>query len=117
MDDNNKTEFMHLDLDEGKVTFAFKVRGNLTHVGAAWCSPTDQFNRKLGRAIAEGRLDADKCLWKLETAGCTTRAQIKARIREALKTAIEWTKCGAEYRLPWWLVRSPTPYHEMKKTA
>lgn len=28
--------------------------------GVAWCSPKDQFNRKKGRMIAEGRLESGK---------------------------------------------------------
>lgn len=30
----------------------------LVMYGVAWCSPKDQFNRKKGRMIAEGRLEA-----------------------------------------------------------
>ena len=63
------TQFMHFDLGTGRVTTAIKVEehGSYTvaFIAAAFCSPKDQFNRKKGRLISEGRLNARKHVFEL----------------------------------------------------
>lgn len=57
----NKAHFTHLrNVGKGKkenYTIAFQFRGEDVHVGVAKCSRRDQFNKKRGRVIAEGRLE------------------------------------------------------------
>lgn len=56
-----KVRFMHICTEEnGAVTLAYQRRGeddDLWLFGAAFCAPTDTFNRALGRTIARGRLE------------------------------------------------------------
>lgn len=59
--ETNETRFIHFMLGKGRVTAAVrKGAGNTVAIGAAFCSPNDQFSRKRGRKIAEGRLDKGK---------------------------------------------------------
>ncbi len=64
----NTTEpvrFIHLTLGEGRVTLAYRhdeKQGDDSYA-AAFCSPKDQFWKKKGRLIAQGRLDTGKILW------------------------------------------------------
>ena len=43
---------------KGGLSLAILVRGNEAHVAIAQCGRKDLFNRKLGRTIAEGRLNS-----------------------------------------------------------
>ena len=51
-------KFMHPQLGRGRATLAVQVdqNGRFVRYNFALCSPKDRFVRKLGRAIAEGRL-------------------------------------------------------------
>jgi hypothetical protein len=40
-----------------RITVAYRTVGNDIEYGLAFTSPRDNFSRKIGRAIAEGRLD------------------------------------------------------------
>ena len=42
------------------ITLAFNTNDDGIYYGAAFCSPCDNFSRKIGRAIAQGRLNSDK---------------------------------------------------------
>lgn len=46
----------------GRATIAVEVirETGMVMYGVAWCSPKDQFSKKKGRLIADGRLDAGK---------------------------------------------------------
>ena len=61
-----KTQFVHIITTEGGVTLALRkdayAQNALRYrIGAAFCSPTEtHFNRKKGRLIAEGRLNAQR---------------------------------------------------------
>ena len=60
MPDPNRVMFHHQRREaEGKKPFtvAFRRNGNHVDFAFAYCSPRDNFNRKLGRMIAEGRLN------------------------------------------------------------
>lgn len=50
------TAYMHFKIKENRVTAAIKVKDDVAHVALAFCCPRDQFSKKLGRIIAEGRL-------------------------------------------------------------
>jgi len=52
--------FMHFELGGGRVTAAVEVADGAAKVGLAFCSPRDQFERRKGRLISEGRLAAGK---------------------------------------------------------
>lgn len=41
----------------GHVTVAYEVEGTKLTMALAWCSPNDQFSKKVGRAISSGRLE------------------------------------------------------------
>jgi len=64
-----KTQFMHITTSVfGGVTLAIRrVEGSDDiveyEVGAAFASPLDSFNRRRGRLIAEGRLNAKRHGW------------------------------------------------------
>jgi hypothetical protein len=53
----NKTMFFHTKPEKGKrrCTFAGVIDGQYIRVGIARCSRKDHFQKRLGRAIAEGR--------------------------------------------------------------
>jgi hypothetical protein len=59
----SKTNFMHIrgryDRD---LTVAYRLANNSIQVEFAFaiCSPKDQFNKKIGRTIAEGRLNSQR---------------------------------------------------------
>lgn len=40
----------------GGATVAIKTEGNVSTFAIAWCSKKEVFNRKIGRAVATGRL-------------------------------------------------------------
>lgn len=44
-------------LNNGGATVAFDVDGDVLFYASALCSRKDQFNRRIGRLIAEGRFD------------------------------------------------------------
>lgn len=48
--------FTHVQLKEGAITLAIEIEGDIIDYAAAFCSPKEQFNRRKGRKIAEGRL-------------------------------------------------------------
>jgi hypothetical protein len=57
--------FVHTDLGNGHATLAIRetMAANNTgiiEVGVAFCSPNEQFNRRIGRTIASGRLNAKR---------------------------------------------------------
>lgn len=69
----NFTSFMHLHANCGRITAAINI-DDTTHsddgikfanVSLAFCSPKDQFCRKTGRLIAEGRLKKGKFLYRI----------------------------------------------------
>ncbi len=43
-------------MGKGGLTLAIQCEGNQISVGMAHCSTKDNFNKKLGRTVAEGRL-------------------------------------------------------------
>jgi len=47
---------MHLRVGDGRVSAYLEVEGAKGEASLAFCSPQDQFNRKIGRNIAEGRM-------------------------------------------------------------
>jgi len=59
----DSTKFMHMQLGAGHITLAVRAMPDEVGayvVGAAFCSPKDQFSKKKGRLIAEGRLTVGK---------------------------------------------------------
>jgi hypothetical protein len=79
------TAFMHFKLGEGRATAAIWVKpgDNLdrAEVGLAFCSPKDRFTRRIGRAIAEGRLKAGKPFCKITL---VPEKRVKAQVHAAL---------------------------------
>ncbi len=59
------------------ITVAYRRKRTRDHVlyGAAFCHPSDQFNKKMGRAIAEGRMykPSHKSYGSLKTLSNDTR--------------------------------------------
>ena len=86
MENTDKTEFVHFYIGQGRATAAIrKVADNYHHVAVSFCSPNDQFSRKKGRLIAEGRLNKGKplCSLNVETNGDTNfRTQVVKRVLE-----------------------------------
>ena len=56
--------FVHMDLGDGHASLAIRETMNegsgTIEVGVAFCSPNEQFNRRIGRTIASGRLNAKR---------------------------------------------------------
>lgn len=67
----NYTSFMHLHANSGRITAAIVLDGDkeqgtsVAHVSMSFCSPKDQFCRKTGRTIAEGRLKKKKFIYSI----------------------------------------------------
>lgn len=49
-------------------TVVASLSGNVMNFAVARCGKKDSFNRKIGRKIAEGRLNSDKILYSTEVA-------------------------------------------------
>lgn len=49
--------FLYLNFGPGRVTVAIKEQNNLLKIGAAFCSPCDQFIKEYGRKLALDRLN------------------------------------------------------------
>ena len=96
----NETVYQHMSLGTGKATVAIRVDEDtpshrVARVGLATCSPKDQFSRKRGRAIAEGRLQARKFFMQLTVADGTN---VKQEVAKAIKAQAR----GKSLRLPSW---------------
>lgn len=52
--------FWHPHIYGGRATIALQANGSLIEVGVAFCSPRDQFCKRFGRAIAEGRMQKER---------------------------------------------------------
>lgn len=57
--------FMHTEVGPGRATLAIKEtteegKTPIVEVAVAWCAPNEQFNRRTGRSIASGRLNAKR---------------------------------------------------------
>ena len=48
------------ETNEGYLTLAYDVAGDLLEYGVAFCAPTDNFSRPKGRLIAKGRLNSER---------------------------------------------------------
>lgn len=80
---NGDRFFIYPYLGAGRAAVAVQVFRELktVGVGVAWCSPKDQFNRKMGRRIAEGRLlRAGNMYYELPYSGEPTRKQIVEQV-------------------------------------
>ncbi len=89
------TSFMHFELNGGRVTAAIQVENQIAEVGLAFCSPQDQFARKRGRLIAEGRLNAGKAFCYVPVnPGDRAKEKVMAWLREYLPTS---------QSAPWWV--------------
>ena len=53
---DSSIRFYYLHPYNGHITIAYKVNGNSITMGAAFCSPSDSFTKKVGRQIAAGRM-------------------------------------------------------------
>jgi hypothetical protein len=61
MSDRHLIQYAHRLLGEGRVTFCkYQDDGHNAIVGVSWCSPSDQWHRKLGNKIALGRATCDR---------------------------------------------------------
>jgi hypothetical protein len=65
---NPEVRFRHFEFYDGHITVAYQLDDNrdseqrYVRAAAAFCSPYDQFTKKKGRLISEGRLKAGKCV-------------------------------------------------------
>lgn len=94
--------YMHLDTGKGgKVTAAIKLDNEFGYtracVGLAFCCPKDQFNKRIGRTIAKGRLDKDKVSWELTVNPKTFKKEVKEHLVYAIECQdpslpTAWTK-------------------------
>ena len=91
------TSFMHLHAGGGRVTAAISIEdgpgcghgadsSKVANIGLAFCSPKDQFCRKTGRLISEGRLKKGKFSYSILLEGQTG---IKDEIRRTLYKDLE----------------------------
>lgn len=80
--------YMHMEIGKGRATLAIQqIDGEKrVRVAAAFCSPHDQFSRKKGRLIADGRLGIDKLLYILNTSD--ESKSVQTIVREALADAV-----------------------------
>lgn len=88
------TAFMHFDIGPGRVTAAIRADDKEAEIGLAFCSPEDQFSRKRGRLIAEGRLNVGKSLRLFLDPDKRVKAQVMGWLREYLPTS---------QTVPWWV--------------
>jgi len=80
---------MHFKLGDGRVTAAIDVERELisgkdtAFVSLAFCCPNDQFSRKKGRLISEGRLGAGKIFCEVPLVpGERVKSQVMAHLRQ-----------------------------------
>lgn len=52
----NEPRFHYIHRKGGHITIAYQIEDNKVKMGASFCSPHDQFNKKMGRRIAQNRL-------------------------------------------------------------
>lgn len=95
------TNYMHLTVGKGRATAAISIVKEedleVAYVGMSFCSPLDQFCRKKGRLIAEGRLNKEKHLY---TITLDPDKQVSVQVRQAIENSIE----SSDERFPHWLV-------------
>jgi hypothetical protein len=104
---NKETGYMHMPIGNGFVTVAIRaekrwpsVRSRKCEIGLAFCSPRDQFSRKKGRLIAEGRLDKHGGI----TIPLVEGERVKKQVRNYVIKQIVLGSWG-----PQWVYRSSTP--------
>lgn len=81
-------KFIHFrNGQRGGATAAFEVEGDTINIGVSFCSVKDQFNRKLGRKIAIGRLNNVKTEYRftIATPMGVTKDELISRVRDAVK--------------------------------
>lgn len=81
----DNVRYMHVDIGKGKATAAIEEKTGAARVGLAFCSPKDQFNKKIGRLISSGRLQHDKCFFELTL---DPERRLKEQVYEAFKAAL-----------------------------
>lgn len=59
--------------DNNRVSFAGEHQNGVLNIAASRCSNRDQFQRKKGRAIAEGRLAKGKIYHSIEMSSCSPK--------------------------------------------
>lgn len=80
-----KTNFMHMKVGEGRVTFAIRFCGeDLFLIAAAFCAPGDNFSRKVGRYISEGRLSTGNGIWSLYVGDDKSCKYVKNLVKDKL---------------------------------
>jgi hypothetical protein len=82
----------------GKISVAIKKLGNKTYQAAlSFCSPKDTFNRKVGHAIAVGRLKAGKTFTFSVGEGDLVKSALKPIIHEyAREHNIGWMRNASD---------------------
>lgn len=79
------TSFMHLHANKGRITAAIDVdstrKNKIANIALAFCSPKDQFCRKTGRLISEGRLSKGKYFYQISL---DSTKGVKDTIRQAI---------------------------------
>ena len=84
--------YMHPHLGKGRATAAIDISDlDSIKVAFAFCSPKDQFNRKLGRQIATGRLDAGVVHMEFaDDKAQAVKAQVATNLEEDIMAELEY---------------------------
>jgi len=95
--ETNHTSYMHMDLGEGKATFAIMMddEAGTAYIGASFCSPRDQFSRKKGRLVSAGRAGKGKHLFEIQT---SSARKVRDQVREQITACVE----DRDKRFPTW---------------
>ena len=100
----DKVKFAHMKIDlgtnkSGYITVAYQEDEETATYGAAFCSPTDQFNKAKGRMIAQGRLLSRK------------RINIVDQVEDitTIERIFRDLECGNYLTKPWANTSIPTP--------
>lgn len=86
--------FYHFQFLGGRITAASVMKGDKIFVALAFCSPYDQFNRRLGRTISTGRLRKKKYHLVFDKENFS---------KDALISAIKQAAENKEKFLPQWI--------------
>lgn len=97
--------FYHFQFLGGRITAASVMKDDKIFVALAFCSPYDQFNRRLGRTISTGRLRKKKYHLVFDKEGFS---------KDALIAAIKQAAENKEKFVPQWITNPEPPKRPAK---